>query len=100
MKYLQEFLVVFGQPMAIVGIAGQTLFFSRFLVQWIVSERSGRSTVPVVFWYLSIGGSILTLVYALWRRDPIFSIAQIVGFFVYVRNLRLIHRQPPPQAAD
>lgn len=92
MKIINEFLVVLGKPMAIVGIVGQMLFFSRFLVQWIVSEKSGKSVIPLSFWYLSILGSGLVLVYAVWRRDPIFTIAQVVGLFVYFRNLVLIGR--------
>jgi lipid-A-disaccharide synthase-like uncharacterized protein len=92
MQYIDEFMAVLGQPMAVFGIVGQTLFFSRFLVQWIVSERKRESTIPLAFWYLSITGASLTFVYALWRRDPIFTIAQVVGLFVYVRNLMLIRR--------
>lgn len=85
-------MTVLGQPMALFGIVGQTVFFSRFLVQWIVSEKEGRSTIPVAFWYLSIGGACLTLIYAIWRRDPVFSAGQSIGLFVYARNLMLIAR--------
>lgn len=92
MSVFDEFMSVLGQPMAVFGIVGQGVFFSRFLIQWIVSERKGESTIPLVFWYLSIGGAGLTLVYALWRRDPIFSVAQIIGLLVYTRNLVLISR--------
>ena len=88
---LREFMDVMAQPMAILGLVGQVCFFSRFLVQWIVSEKRGISTVPVVFWYLSIVGGFLMLIYAIWRRDPIFTLGQTVGVFVYTRNLMLIH---------
>jgi len=81
---------VLGKPMAFVGIAGQLLFTSRFLVQWIASERKRDSVVPVAFWYLSILGGALTAVYAAWRRDPIFLVAQLSGLLVYARNLMLI----------
>lgn len=90
---MSEFLRVLLQPMAIVGVVGQTLFFSRFLVQWIASERKGESTVPEVFWYLSLVGGSLTLVYAIWRKDPIFTVAQATGLLVYARNLMLISRR-------
>jgi len=92
-QLFEGFMTVLGQPMALFGIVGQSIFFSRFLVQWIVSERRKESTIPVAFWYLSIGGALLTLVYALWRRDPVFSAGQSIGLFVYVRNLVLIRRQ-------
>jgi len=90
---LKEFMDVLMQPMAILGLIGQTAFFSRFLVQWIVSEKKGESVVPVSFWYLSISGGILTLIYAIWRRDPIFTMGQSIGILVYSRNLVLIHRR-------
>lgn len=93
-----EFMAVFGSPMAFVGVAGQALFSSRFLVQWIASERIKQSTVPVCFWYLSICGGLLTTIYAAWRKDPVFLVAQASGLLVYGRNLMLIHgkKNPPP----
>lgn len=76
-----------------LGLAGQTCFFTRFLVQWIASERAGRSIVPKAFWYLSIGGSLIILSYALYRRDPVFILGQSVGLIVYTRNLVLLKRE-------
>jgi len=90
---LKEFMDVLVQPMAILGLVGQAAFFSRFLVQWIVSEKKGESVMPVAFWYLSIVGGLLMLVYAIWRRDPIFTMGQSIGVFVYTRNLMLIHKR-------
>lgn len=83
----------FLEPMAIVGLLGQALFFSRFLVQWLVSEKKRRSHIPQVFWYLSLGGGVLLLIYAVWRHEPVFALGQAVGLLVYVRNLVLISRQ-------
>ena len=94
MDSLKNLMVFFGQPMAVVGLVGQSLFFSRFLVQWIVSERKRESTVPTVFWYLSLGGGALCLVYAIWRKDPVFTLGQAVGLLVYIRNIALIRRGP------
>jgi lipid-A-disaccharide synthase-like uncharacterized protein len=68
-------------------------FFSRFLVQWIASERQGKSTVPILFWYLSIIGGTLVLVYAIWLKEPVFTLGQSVGLIVYVRNLWLIRKE-------
>jgi lipid-A-disaccharide synthase-like uncharacterized protein len=76
-----------------LGFVGQALFALRFLVQWWRSERAGQSVVPIEFWYLSVGGAVLLLVYALHRRDPVFFIGQLTGILVYFRNLHLIHNQ-------
>jgi lipid-A-disaccharide synthase-like uncharacterized protein len=83
-----------------VGLLGQAAFFSRFLVQWVASERAGRSLIPVVFWYLSLAGSLTLLVYALHRREPVFALGQSMGSLVYVRNLILLRRgEDDPDAA-
>ena len=100
MDTLKHFLDVLAQPMGMLGMLGQVLFFSRFLVQWIASEKKGRSTIPLSFWYLSLGGGGLLLFYALWRKDPVITLGQLVGLFVYVRNLLLIHRHKTAQPAD
>lgn len=76
----------------VVGFLGQALFTARFLVQWIASERSGRSTVPDAFWWLSLSGGAVLLAYAIWRRDPVFILGQGLGLAVYLRNLVLIRR--------
>jgi lipid-A-disaccharide synthase-like uncharacterized protein len=77
----------------LVGLGGQVLFMMRFLVQWIVSERAHRSTIPVAFWWLSIGGAAILLAYAIWRADPVFILGQSLGFLIYARNLWLIHAE-------
>ena len=76
-----------------IGFVGQALFASRFLVQWLTSERHKRSVVPVAFWYLSIGGGAVLLSYALYRQDPVFIVGQIGGLLIYLRNLHLIGRE-------
>ena len=76
-----------------VGFFGQALFCARFVVQWLASEKHGRSVVPVAFWYLSIAGSMTVLAYALYRLDPVFILAYLFNSFVYVRNLMFIHRK-------
>jgi lipid-A-disaccharide synthase-like uncharacterized protein len=82
----------------IFGLAGQLLFGSRFIVQWVASERKKASYIPVMFWYLSLSGGLVTTVYAIHRRDPVFIIGQGAGLLVYVRNLMLIYRHHPPHA--
>lgn len=74
-------------PWLIVGLVGQAMFFGRFLVQWIASERARRSVVPMGFWYLSIVGGLITLAYAIYREDPVFILGQTTGTIVYLRNI-------------
>ena len=76
----------------ILGFTAQFMFASRFLVQWIASERTGHSIIPISFWFLSIVGGGLLLVYAIWRRDPVFILGQATGIFIYSRNLIMINR--------
>ncbi len=78
----------------VLGLAGQILFGSRFLIQWWASERLGRVVIPVAFWYLSLSGGLALLVYAIHRRDPVFAIGQLAGVFIYARSL-MIHRREP-----
>lgn len=75
------------------GFVAQAVFAGRFIVQWLASEKVGRSTVPVTFWHLSILGGGMLLAYAIYRRDPVFILGQATGFFIYARNLWLIHRE-------
>lgn len=77
----------------VLGFAGQVAFTGRFVVQWLASEREGKSVVPVAFWVLSVVGSLLLLAYAVHRRDPVFVLGQTTGVLIYVRNLHLIRRQ-------
>tara|TARA_B100001059_G_C17787433_1_gene557996 strand:- start:467 stop:763 length:297 start_codon:yes stop_codon:yes gene_type:complete len=77
----------------IIGFLGQGLFASRFIVQWIYSEKKGESHIPLIFWYLSIFGGIGLLIYAIFRKDPVIIIGQTFGIFIYIRNLFLIYRK-------
>ena len=77
----------------IIGFTGQGLFASRFIVQWIYSEKKGESHIPVIFWYLSIFGGIGLLIYAIFRMDPVIIIGQTFGIFIYLRNLILIYKK-------
>jgi lipid-A-disaccharide synthase-like uncharacterized protein len=79
-------------PWIVIGLLGQTAFFARFLVQWVASERAGESYIPLSFWYLSVVGSLVMLVYAIHRKEPIFLLGQLPNVFVYTRNIMLIRR--------
>ena len=75
------------------GIIAQLVFTARFLVQWIASERAGRSVVPLAFWVLSLVGGAMTLVYGIQRREPVIIMGQVLAVFIYIRNLMLIFRR-------
>jgi 4-amino-4-deoxy-L-arabinose transferase-like glycosyltransferase/lipid-A-disaccharide synthase-like uncharacterized protein len=72
------------------GFLAQGVFFTRFLVQWIASEREKRSVIPTSFWFLSLVGGLMTLVYAVHIRNPVFSLASATSVFIYLRNIILI----------
>lgn len=76
-----------------LGFVAQALFSARFVVQWIASEKAGKSVVPLAFWFLSVAGGALLLVYAVWRKDPVFILGQGCGLVVYARNLILIYKE-------
>ncbi len=75
-----------------VGLFGQFLFFMRFLIQWIVTEKNKKSTIPVAFWFFSISGGIILLVYSIYRKDPVFILGQGLGVLIYSRNLYYIYK--------
>lgn len=75
------------------GFVGQAMFTMRFVIQWITSERAGRSVTPLAFWYFSLFGGLVLLTYAIYRRDPVFILGQAMGLFVYLRNLQMIARE-------
>lgn len=84
--------MTFDRAWLAFGLLGQIIFGMRFIVQWIASERKKESHIPVVFWYLSIIGGIITTAYAIHKRDIVFIIGQGAGLTVYTRNLMLIYR--------
>jgi lipid-A-disaccharide synthase-like uncharacterized protein len=91
--YLDEVFVQQLNWWVALGFLAQALFSMRFLVQWIASERAGRSVIPLAFWLFSIGGGVLLFVYSLWRRDPVFIAGQGLGLFIYLRNLYFVMRE-------
>lgn len=87
-------------PMLVVGFTGQLLFTSRFLIQWLASERAKASVMPVIFWWISIGGGVMLLIYSIWRQDPVFILGQSFGLVVYFRNLVLIAKSRRQNASS
>jgi lipid-A-disaccharide synthase-like uncharacterized protein len=94
-SYLNDVFITKFDGWVVLGFVAQGFFTMRFVVQWIASERARRSVIPVAFWFFSVGGGALLLVYALYRRDPVFIAGQGLGLVVYLRNLYFIamHRQ-------
>jgi lipid-A-disaccharide synthase-like uncharacterized protein len=77
----------------VLGFIAQILFSARFLVQWIASERAKKSVVPISFWFLSLAGGGLLLIYAIGRKDPVFILGQSAGVIIYSRNLYFIYKE-------
>ncbi|MEM6458530.1 MAG: lipid-A-disaccharide synthase N-terminal domain-containing protein [Planctomycetota bacterium] len=81
-----------------LGLGGQVLFTGRMLLQWLASEKEKRSVVPPLFWYLSLAGATMLLVYFVWRKDIVGVLGQSTGWFIYARNVALIRKHPPEVA--
>jgi lipid-A-disaccharide synthase-like uncharacterized protein len=88
--YLNDVFVAKFDFWLAFGLAAQLLFGARFLVQWIYSERAGRSVVPMAFWFFSVGGGLMTLVYGIVKREPVIILGQALPTIIYVRNIMLI----------
>lgn len=85
-------IMLFSDPWVMFGFFAQFVFFLRFIVQWIASERQRKSVIPLAFWYLSIVGSVLILMYAIKREDPVFIAGQGFALVIYIRNI-MLHRK-------
>jgi lipid-A-disaccharide synthase-like uncharacterized protein len=82
----------------VLGLVGQATFGSRFIIQWLVSEKEGRSVIPVAFWYLSVVGAAITLVYAIHIEEPVFMLPQLAALLIYARNLYFVQREKRAKA--
>jgi lipid-A-disaccharide synthase-like uncharacterized protein len=98
-SYLHDVFVIQFSWWVVLGFVAQAMFFMRFAVQWIASERAGRSVVPAAFWIFSVIGGLLLLIYSLQRKDPVFIAGQGLGLFIYLRNLQFILRGRKSAAA-
>ncbi|MGJ4963594.1 lipid-A-disaccharide synthase N-terminal domain-containing protein [Bradyrhizobium sp. SZCCHNRI1009] len=91
-NYLYDIFVARFDFWLVFGLAAQLAFAARFLVQWIASERAGKSVVPIAFWFFSIGGGLMTLIYGLVKREPVIIFGQLLSNIIYVRNVMLIFK--------
>jgi lipid-A-disaccharide synthase-like uncharacterized protein len=78
------------------GLAGQALFGARFLVQWLYSEKRGKSLIPGAFWYFSVAGGVILLSYAIHRKEPVFIIGESITLLIFLRNVQMLHKRPDP----
>jgi len=92
--YLLNITSPIGIAWVAFGLLGQVLFTGRMIVQWFVSERRKRSVVPVAFWWMSLAGASMLVIYFIWRRDIVGILGQSTGWIIYTRNLWLIYRHP------
>ncbi len=74
-----------------IGFLGQAVFGTRFILQWIVSEYKKKSHVPTAFWFLSLLGSLILLVYSIHREEPVFILGFSLNTLIYLRNIHLIY---------
>ena len=89
-NYLYDVFVARFDIWLAFGLIAQLLFAARFLVQWIASERAGKSVVPMAFWFFSIGGGLMTLIYGIVKREPVIIFGQLLANIIYTRNVMLI----------
>jgi lipid-A-disaccharide synthase-like uncharacterized protein len=90
--YFREVFVEKFDFWLVFGLGAQLIFAARFIVQWIASERAGKSVVPFAFWIFSVGGGLMTLLYGIVRREPVIIFGQGMATVIYVRNIMLIFR--------
>ena len=99
-SFLDWLHVVFVQNFdgwVILGLVAQFMFMMRFVVQWLASEKARKSVLPVAFWFFSVGGGVLLLVYAIQRQDPVFIAGQSLGLLIYCRNLWFKRNEDPKE---
>jgi len=77
----------------LLGIVAQVVFTLRFLYQWLYSEKQKKSSLPLGFWWLSLVGSSLILIYAIFRKDPVLLIGHLFGAIMYIRNIIIHHNE-------
>jgi lipid-A-disaccharide synthase-like uncharacterized protein len=88
--YLYDIFVAKFDFWLAFGLVAQLSFAARFLIQWIMSERAGKSVVPMAFWFFSVAGGTMTLIYGLVKREPVIIFGQLLSNIIYVRNIMLI----------
>ena len=76
-----------------IGFLGAAVFGARFIIQWLKSEMEGTSVIPIAFWYCSLAGALINLVYVIHLRSLPLVLGNVLPLFIYARNLYLIYRE-------
>lgn len=92
-----RFLFIEWHVWKVVGWVGNAVFFSRFFVQWIATEKRQQVVIPVSFWWLSLTGSVLLLTYGIHQRDSVFIFAYAFTWIPYIRNIVIFQRNRSTQ---
>jgi lipid-A-disaccharide synthase-like uncharacterized protein len=92
-----QFLGIEWHFWKVLGWIGNVVFFSRFFVQWVATERRKQVVIPPSFWWLSLIGSILLLAYGIWQRDSVFIFAYAFTWIPYIRSLVIHYRNKAAQ---
>ncbi len=74
----------------VFGFIAQFIFFLRFVVQWWESEKKGQSVIPPLFWYISVVGTIMILIYSVIKKDIVFIVASVLNLLIYLRNIYML----------
>jgi len=75
------------------GSIAQVIFTLRFVYQWAYSEKNKESSLPFGFWLLSLIGSIMILIYAILRKDPVLLVGHLMGSVIYFRNILILRKE-------
>ncbi len=75
-----------------LGMAGSLIWYTRFLWQWLYSERKKQSEFPLSFWYITLTGLTLNTVYSVMMRDIVFILGFIFNVIPISRNIILTRR--------
>lgn len=71
----------------VLGFVSQVLFFTRTLLQWVLSERARKVVSPTIYWVLSIIASYLFFIYGWLRNDFSILLGQSISYYIYIWNL-------------
>jgi len=87
-----NFLGIEWTTWKVIGWCGNAVFFSRFFVQWVATEKKKQVVIPVAFWWLSLTGASLLLTYSIYKKDSVFICAYLPTFIPYLRNIVIHYR--------
>jgi lipid-A-disaccharide synthase-like uncharacterized protein len=91
--FIQKTIHTLLNPWVLFGLLAQGVFFFRFIVQLYHSEKLKKVVVPMMFWYLSVIGTVMTLIYSFHIRDIVFILSSFLSFAIYFRNIYLERKQ-------